>query len=440
MITDENETNVINNVRVLIFRVTDNSLEVDTSLITSYGNPEITIPLVAGSKRLFAIANAGDGMLPVKGSANNYADFSGAIYNISNTNPVSDPTTGIDNLSNLVKPTGYVMTNSTMSSLIGIDAGISAADSQDPSGINHVSIGLQRAVAKVAVSQSAGVSSLSTLDGSGTLSDLKYSVTNVNRSLYLFQNYDASSTLLTPEYIPTSYPDPDSYYYYYRFYNYHELLARNLPPTKGMFIYITENNPSVKMAGNTTFIAIEAVFKPKQGYFTKDINYNEISGAFTVTLSGTDLATASDIYRFTRQGVTGLNEGTLLAGVDAGKLARKVTYHLLNPTTPPKASLDDPVYAAITDSQVEAYFAKYIDGKCYYRVNIGRQSGVGDQIDYTVRRNHYYDVEITGYLRIGVSQMRMLVEPESEVIIGPTNITASFNVLEWIGEAIYGNG
>jgi hypothetical protein len=437
MITDENETNVINDVRVLIFSNVTGDIEVDTSLTTSPGNSMITIPIISGSKRILAIANAGNGMLPAKGSANTYADFSGAIYNISNTVPVSDPATGIDNLSNLVKPAGYVMTNSTMSSLISVQPGVTAADSQDPSSPNHVSIDLQRAVAKVAVSQDADASSLTAFDGSGTLSDLKYSITTVNRSLYLFQNY-VNGALITPEYIPIEY-DPVSYYHYYRFYNYHELLTRNSSPTKGMFIYITENNPSVKMKGNTTIVAIEAVFKPKKGYFTKDISYNAASGTFTVTLSETDLATASDIYRFTGQWVTGLNEGTLLAGVDAGKLARKVTYHLLNPTVPPKASLDDPAYAAITDSQVATYFDKYTDGKCYYRVGIGSQSG--SQVDSTVRRNHYYDVVITGYRKLGVSQMKMLIEPESGILLqGGTNITASFNILEWTGYQVIGPG
>jgi hypothetical protein len=330
MITDENETNVINDVRVLIFSSHDNILEVDTSLTTSYSNSMITILMISGSKRIFAIANAGNGMLPAKGSANTYSDFSGAIYNISNTDPVSDPATGIDRLSNLVKPAGYVMTNSNSPmNYITVTPGVAAADSQTEGNSNYLSIGLQRAVAKVSVFQYANTS-LTTIDGSGTLSDLKYSIIQINRSLYLFQNY-AGSQIVTPEYLPTqSYLDPDPVldYHYYRFSDYQELftelLASNLSATKAM--YITENNPSIKLKGNTTFIGIEAVFTPKRGYFTKDISYDEILRTFTVTLSETDLETASDMYKFTSNGY--LLQNTLLAGVDAGKLAKKVTYHI----------------------------------------------------------------------------------------------------------------
>jgi hypothetical protein len=434
MITDENETDVINGVRVLLFRM-DNTLEVDTSITTSSGNSEITILMISGAKRIFAIANAGNGMLPVKGSGFTYTDFNRA-YNISNTNPVNDPTTGIDNLSNLVKPTGYVMSSSVRTSAYIVTPGITAAQSQEPSNPNHLSIDLQRAVAKVTVYQDADASSLTTLDGSGTLSDLKYSITNVNRSLYLFQNYNASSILVTPEYIPTQSVDPLVEQYYYRYYNFREVLTE-LSASKA--IYITENNPSTKMTGNTTCIGVEAVFMPKKDNFTKDISYNAASGTFTVTLSETDLETASDMYVFTSYGMLGLNRGTLLAGVDAGKLAKKVTYHILNPTVYPKASLDDPVYAAITDNEVTTYFDKYTDGKCYYRLDIGHQTN-GNQIDYTVRRNYHYKVGITAYLRIGTPQMKMLLMPIEEVLQGGTNITASFNVVDWIDELINGVG
>ncbi|MDR3142205.1 MAG: hypothetical protein LBU37_10845 [Tannerellaceae bacterium] len=75
MITDENETNVINDVRVFIFSNVTGDIEMDTSLTTSPGNSMITIPILSGSKRIFAIANAGNGMLPVKGSNFTYADI-----------------------------------------------------------------------------------------------------------------------------------------------------------------------------------------------------------------------------------------------------------------------------------------------------------------------------------------------------------------------------
>jgi hypothetical protein len=378
-----------------------------------------------GSKRILAIANADDGMLLVKGSSFTYAEFGDAIYSISNTDPVSDPTTGIDSLNNLVKPAGYVMTNSK-DYLVQVQPGVTSGHSMDPSHPNHISIDLQRTVAKVTVYQDADAS-LTTTDGSATLSDLKYCITNVNRSLYLFQNYNSSDVLITPEYIPTQDVDPLTGNYYYRFYNYLEGLT-DLSATKAM--YITENNPSSKRRGNTTFIAIEAVFIPKKGNFTKDISYNEVSETFTVTLSETDLETASDIYKFIPTYVFGINPGTLLGGVDAVKLARKVVYHIFHSTIPPKASLDDPAYAAITDSDIAVYFDKYTDGKCYYRLGIGNQTNV-DQVDYTVIRNHHYKAKITKYDRIGVCEKRMLIESVEDYSGPETFITASFNVVDW---------
>jgi hypothetical protein len=322
-----------------------------------------------------------------------------------------------------------------MTSLITVEPGVSAVDSQDPSGYNYQSIDLQRTVAKVTVYQDADASSLTTLDGSGTLSDLKYSITTVNRSLYLFQNY-VGAQLVTPEYIPTQTVDPLTGSYYYRDYNYQELLT-DLSASKA--VYITENNPSSKLIGNTTVISIEAVFKPKKDYFIKDISYNEALRAFTVFPSETDLETASDIYVLTNPGVLGLFEGTLLAGVDAGKLAKKVTYHLLNPTVPSKANLDDPAYAAITDSQIATHFIKYTDGKCYYRLSIGSQTN-GGSVDNTVIRNHHYRVKITKYHGLANYNPTKLIEPVNEVLEGGTNITASFNVVEWTVEDIDGIG
>jgi hypothetical protein len=430
MITDENETNVIHDVRLLIFNATDNAFEVDTTL-PSGGGSMITVSLIAGSKRILAIANAGQGMLPAKGSGATYPDFSAATYNISDTYPVTAYTTDIDNLNNLVKPTGYVMTNSTNSSTFILLPGITSSDSQIKGSPNHLSIDLQRTVAKVTVYRDADVSL--TTDGRGTLSDLKYSITTVNRSLYLFQQY-ANGMLQTPEYIPATSIDSALYYHYYTSYNYRELVT-DLSASKA--VYITENSPSVKKKGNTTFVTVEAVFKPKKAHFVTNISYNEETGAFTVTPSQTDLETASDLYRF-KAGVQGLSGNTLLAGVDALKLAGKIIYHLKNPSIASKASLDDPAYAAITDSEIATYFDKYTGGKCYYRLNIGKQAGSGS-VDYTIIRNHHYRAKITAYLNMGSNSMERLYFVEDELVLtGPSNITASFNVVDWTVDDIDG--
>jgi hypothetical protein len=427
MITDENETDALNDVRVLIFRAASGDIEIDRTIPP--GTSTITIQIMSGQKMILVMANGDSGMLPTKGSSFNYSGFRDVIYNISSTDPVSDPTTSIDNLSNLVKPTGSVMTNSVRSSVISLNAGVSATESMNPSGSNnnYVSVDLQRTVAKVTVFQDAEAS-LTTTDGRGTLSDLKYCITTVNRSLYLFQNF-SNDVLVTPEYIPTlSHEiDPNLHYHYYNFYDYRELLT-DLSASKA--VYITENNPSVKRSRNTTCIGIEAVFKPKKGHFAKDISYDMESETFTVIPSETDLETASDIYLFNNNSY-GPSINTLLAGADAIKLARMVTYHVSNRFVSFKASLDDPAYAAITDSQIAMYFDKYTDGKCYYRLNIGSQTN-GALVDKTVIRNHHYRAKITKYDRIGASQMMMLIEqPENEILAGVTNITASFNVVDW---------
>jgi hypothetical protein len=112
-----------------------------------------------------------------------------------------------------------------------------------------------------------------------------------------------------------------------------------------------------------------------------------------------------------------------------------------NPTVPPKVSLDDPVYATITDNLIEKYFDKYTDEKCYYRLGIRSQTN-GNQIDYTVIRNHHYRVKITQYGRMGNREIitDKLVEPEDEPLHGETYITASFNGVEWTVEDIDGIG
>ncbi|MDR1645362.1 MAG: hypothetical protein LBS05_06010, partial [Tannerellaceae bacterium] len=189
MLSDEYEPDppVINDIRLLFFRGSDNAPMLDT-MFTFGSDPAspVTVPMYSGTKRIFVIANSAGkthitNLLPEGLSYSNVQ----SLYDIGS----GTPPTALD-FSELVKTSSssrsMVYSSSTKESNIDARPGIGAAESQHPSSDNYYAITLRRLVAKVTVGlESASVQNLA--DGSGKVQNLKYSIRNVNRSLYLFQ-------------------------------------------------------------------------------------------------------------------------------------------------------------------------------------------------------------------------------------------------------------
>jgi hypothetical protein len=479
---DNQENSNVANFRVLIFR-SDNTLEVDTVRNIAAGDSLLTIPLQSGTKKIYVYANggavttsapftaAGYLTIPATGAVSVLGDINGVQSLVSGSLTPPAYYTDVPTLHTLYPKTSterFYFSSTVEEAIIGLDPGISAADSKDPNSVNYKNVFLERPVAKVSITKNetsgaTGVVSptsgeIVTRDSTGVITSVQYKIWTVNVGLYPFRN-TVNGTFTTPEYIPTSPTDTTNLKNYYAWglgngsgNAYIAIANRTTAPPSGggSYYYIPENNPSVKMKGNTTIAEVQAVFKPTHNHYVKldgakpgsGINYNEALTQFFAYPASGNLATASDMYLFIKTGVNGLLENTLFAGPDALKLAKKIYYHLENPTIAPNSNIDAAIYSGITENDVlnptKGYFIKYTNGLAYYRLNLGEQTGP-DQNDYTIKRNYYYDANITGFLRLGDNTARKLIEPINEILEGPTNLSVHIVLRDWVGTEISGD-
>ncbi|MDR1403022.1 MAG: hypothetical protein LBJ60_04890, partial [Tannerellaceae bacterium] len=372
---DGNENKNVSDFRVLIFNAIDNTLEVDTvrSLST---DPDslLTISLVSGSKRIFVYANGGINgsapftspgyaSVPATGSVT-VANFNGE-YLLAPAGGLTPPNfyTDLPGMHSLYPKSStekFFYSSTVREALIGLAPGISANDSKVPgtdpvNANNYINVQLDRPVAKVSITKKVPsgnpevASKIITMDSAGTIvtTSVQYKFWTVNVRMYPFQNY-SSGQIVTPGYNPTSATDTTELKNHYA-----RGLGKNstneyieIPNSDAAhppFYYISENNPSQKMKGNTTIAEVQAIFLPTKNHYVvlnasnpgSSVNYNESGGAFIIYPAAIDLGTASDMYLFKEAGKPGLPENTLFAGADAIKLAKKIYYHLENPSVPP---------------------------------------------------------------------------------------------------------
>jgi hypothetical protein len=483
---DNSDPQTVEEFRLLIFKTTDNTLEKDTVVPSG---TSLTLQLISGPKRIFVYANGGittTGTPPVAtapayvetpatNAISNYSDINGIYRLVATATPPSPPTGYFSDVPNLHplypnsgvgNPARFFFSSTVQQSVQTLDAGVSAIDSQDPTNNNNIVIELLRPVAKIAITKSAAsqptnhvgtpLTKIMTRDSAGTITDVQYRFWSVNVGMYAFQNY-VNGRIATPEYLPTSADDTITLKNYYArelgsgtapANNYIVIANRAGTPGAGSYYYIPENNPSTKMKGNTTIAEVQATFIPSKYHYVKydlttypthaGVNYVAGTETFTVYPAVDDAAATPlyDMYQFNGAGVTGLLENTLFAGQDAIKLVRKITYHLLNPTQPPKTNIEDNAYTTISDTQIEGYFTKYTGGKAYYRLNLGKPDATGGTNDYTILRNFYYDAEITGFARIGENSPIKLITPVNEVLEGSTYLTVVITLRNWQGVEI----
>jgi hypothetical protein len=438
-------TPVVTEFRLFVFRA-DGVLEVDTF---SPLGANLTVPLISGAKRIFVLVNGGEDVAnlttPAKAAAfNNYNQFNG-LQDLTAAAPPTEFVTALTGVLYGTNGSKFLYTSNVKDAVKTLNPGVSSADSQDTGNSNYVALTVDRAVAKVAVTKTVpslptptlATTGIITRDSTGRIdpATVKYHVWNINKAVYPFQNYDASNVLVTP--YGTLAP-PFANYYLRNQGNgptntYIDAIDRAGEPANSLYRFVTENVPATPYGGNTTYAEVEAIYRPTVGnYAATTIGYNESTETFAPAPATADLATATDMYQFLEEGVLGFPIGTLIAGSDALALAKKVTYHRINPSTPPKATLTDPDYVAITDAQVATYFDKFIGGKAYYRLNFGEQSGgPGTDINFGVKRNYYYDANITGFLTLGANEPGDLLD-EGTILQGRTNLTVHITIRPWI--------
>jgi hypothetical protein len=199
--------------------------------------------------------------------------------------------------------------------------------------------------------------------------------------------------------------------------------------------------PNTPYGGNTTYAEVQAIFTPLVGKYVSDevtaIGYNEATETFSGKLATVDLPSTSmsgtHLYQFKRENTNGLPAGTVFAGTNGLNLAKKVVYHILNPSQPVKSNLSD--YSTLvgeTDADFVAWFDKYVDYKAYYRLNFGEQAGgANTDINYGIKRNQSYDAVISGFLSLGAKSPEDLLE-ENIILSGRTNLTVNIAIRNWM--------
>ncbi|MDR2139496.1 MAG: Mfa1 family fimbria major subunit, partial [Tannerella sp.] len=304
------ESNAVNNLRMLIFKGSNDSIEANV-YATGSALKSQTVKVSSGEKKIFIVANAGgrsnlnaelSAFQPGSSTKGKVADLLGVIdlvasepsYLTATPYIPSTVPSGVPGLATLVDQTaGHVMTNALDNRCIKIlNANVDSTDSNTgaPSAVtdntnatNSITIGIQRTVAKVSTIYAA--SATSTVDGRGTLGGLKSVLQNVNRSLYLFQKF---SGYPIPNPLPnplTSYPQSPYYEYtaapadtakwknHYYSYPAGDLAA--MATTVGTSYYLTENTQGDPnhYRGSVSYVAIQGQYFPKANSHPAVLNY-----------------------------------------------------------------------------------------------------------------------------------------------------------------------
>ncbi|GEM_PF-3548864 len=498
----DNDDYTINKIRLLVFN-SSNQLEANVLQdVTAPKYQTATVRLMSGPKKILVLANehasvstafstAAFKTLDPDNSATVASTYADVITNISATainlfevggSPTTAPIDSTDFNGGSAEPyfdidrvigtvaSGdypYMMSNPDDGTTYTLQPGISETDSKNATAgtndKNHFKIAVKRAVAKGVITyDDSRATILTTLDGLGKLteSSLKYGMDNVNRSVYLFQQFDG--TTITSAYYdipnisgwPIPAPSParpqgrqDFYPYFYKMYNISNAIAKASSPTTA--VYFTENTKSAPMNGNITYAAIEAQFTPADGKWASAIDYDNSLKQITI-VTGTNYSD-NDLWavlaKNDKLSYSNNNKFDNIYLFPSAELANKalylITYGTLFGQTQPRTSELFPTAAADYTSswQVPADMKKYIDKytgrKCYYRMDMG-EGTLGGSFRYSVERNAQYFAKITGFKTIGVNDRRKLDDNPYEPKDAITHVTATIEVKNWDEKTMQG--
>ncbi len=449
MVDDTNEPANVNSIRLLIFK-TGNSTVCETNTAyksgdTNWDNTKsATVKLTSGTKKIFVIANAEEqtnikaALDAISVNTTTLAEFYSKIYELGGNSVSQFSITEISDKTN-----GLIMSNpvditcqKTLAS--GITEDQSRTGSSDAT--NSFTFYIQRAVAKGKVSYN-NATTLNTTDGMGKLTGLTYGIHNVNRSVYLFQqfatdNVDSYINDITKYVLPRApyYNQMDGWSeadlkdktkylpYYYTAYDYEgngSLTLYEKGNSSAKTVYFTENTNNVTRVGNSTFALISSTFLPGANKVVKSFDYDEVNKKFiNVTYEPTAATTGKDLYK-TTQAAEGLAQNSLFTDITLAYKAAYCIQHQINPSgTPPTPSNEE-------------YIMKYTNGKCYYRLNIGKGNTADNSIEYGVKRNYNYQANITKFAGIGENDPSKLTDAPEQPLGMMTHVTAIISIVNW---------
>jgi hypothetical protein len=392
-----------------------------------------TVQLTSGKKRIFVISNAEKRdsirkkLESIKEGITTLDQFYEIVYPLGKIN--AQGLENIDRLKELINSTdGYVMSNSlSNTSLFDLQGGIGFDESRTGGADkNNFRIDVQRAVAKVSVLLK-DEDVLKTLDKVGVLKNPKYTIRNVNSSVYLFQKFASDNVdpgVITN--IPRSpfYSLPEKSHYdsiYYKGFNFVDMgTATNAPK-----VYVTENTSENPRNATVTYAAVQAAFLPRKEMIVESFSYNELTHAFSAVKSpAAELTNATTLYRLVRIGnSTGLAANVYFTNKDkAYEAAYYIKYNK-------KEGFDSSKYDELNWDGTNGYIVEYNGGLSYYRLDIG--ANINDAMTVGIRRNHAYAASITSFSGIGEPKLEDLDRDPDKPIGQKTHVTATIHITNW---------
>jgi hypothetical protein len=371
--------------------------------------------------------------------------------------------------------------NALKTLVAGVDSTSSADGSPAPTGgtTNTIEITIQRAVAKAKVTYHNSAT-LSTKDGSGQLRDVKYLFLNVNRAVYPFQYLGLGVTPTpggpgalsnypqSPYYEDTYTKDGNvsnwkDYYYNYPLSDTIEMKTSADAATVPAY-YVTENTQQLNhVLGNTTAVGVKATFMPAAGKCIMGLYEGPTAGdtikfagvTFTVPAGkrNTDcLSVGPTDTLYQVRGGRGVVLGISDSMFFTNKLtAYKVAYIIncitqagfstyvnnFDPANWTKLPADFPASVASSlrydivsnHNPSAALVAEFAGGKCYYSVRFADRNA---KPETGVKRNHYYEFNITEFKGIGKESLEDVNKPPTNSVEeGDTYVTATLKIEQW---------
>ena len=208
------------------------------------------------------------------------------------------------------------------------------------------------------------------------------------------------------------------------------------------YVYITENNNGNTLNHYSSFVVFGGQYHPAKYVTTVDIvgniTYVQTTGDPTTIEPSWTTADGKDTLYYVRS-VSG--DGLFFWGMKA--LQEYVCYNLKENTgsSPLVATTDTRTAAYInnlraTSANVYADLQTYYHGQCFYRVWISDDAITSPVANKKLaRRNHIYDISITGINGPGIGDPNQIIDPhpgEPEPLEeADTYVTATINVMPW---------
>ncbi|GEM_PF-4869458 len=425
LISDTSETDQIRDLRFIIFNENSQKCELN-QVVTQTSGSHTFLLTQFGKSRIFVIANAESKndiktlLDSIKPGTTRLFQFYEMVYDLEENPTQNGPVSNINKLTRLVdNSTGHIMSNGVDStSNFIIYPSIAENDSkQGGTENNNFTIKIQRAVSKVTLYYDNNT--LSITDGTGIIKDLKYSINNINRSVYLFQQFSGNNIITPNTNQPASPSFEEAQKLYYNSNDVLELAGGGISGKNA--VYITENTHDINKAMiiNSTYILVEGTLVPKIQNIIEDFQYDSIIHKFAIK-NPISFTEGIDLYKVAFSSDSGMPQTAFFTdSITAYKALFCIKYGT-------ETGFNVNRIDELRNSEEKVL--KFNNSKCYYRIDLGLNNNI-----YAIKRNHHYRVQIASFNTVGENLKSNITHPNKWTgQPQPTYLSSKISVVPWI--------